>query len=78
MISLSDLVIQTGRSFAGRLVFSCLRLRHGSRAVRIAAVVVIALASGVVLTGLSQELETRCSLVWSEGGLMWALTASPQ
>ena len=44
----------------------------------IAAVVVIIFASGVVLAGLSQDRESRCSLVWSEGGLMWALKASPQ
>ena len=49
-----------------------------ARAGTIAAVAVIALASGVVLAGLSQGLEDRCSLVWSEGGLMWALKASPQ
>ena len=50
-----------------------------TRAGRIAAVVVIALASGVVLAGLSHELESRCSLVWSpESGPAWLLKASPQ
>jgi hypothetical protein len=45
---------------------------------KIAAVVVIALASGVLLAGLSQERESRCSLVWThEGGPAWLLKASP-
>ena len=63
--------LPTSRAYGKRIVCH-------ARARTIAALVVIALASGVVLTGLSQDLEGRCSLVWSEGGLMWALKASPQ
>ena len=49
-----------------------------ARAGTIAAVVVVALASGVVLAGLSEEVESRCSLVWThEGGPAWLLEASP-
>ena len=55
------------------------RIVWDTRAGRIAAVVVIALASGVVLAALAQERESRCSLVWThEGGPAWLLKATPQ
>ena len=60
-----------------RIFISYKRMRM-ARAGTVAALVLIALASGAVLAGLTQDPESRCSLVWSEGRLIWVLKASPQ
>jgi len=46
------------------------RIVCNARAGTIAAVAVIALASGFVVAALTQEPESRFSLIWSEGRLM--------